>query len=384
MKNSPSANIPLDAYTHDHIRYLMKKTPKSMNFVLIESSPIRLRDVQAKKVVYTVKSPTTEEIKTMEILAINSGKLYNLVFAAESSKFSIYLPTIEKIIESLDFITVQANEFNSYHNSTFGIKIQYPRHWKVDEKFYDKEDDRFTKVVGFLSPSETHRFRERLATDIRNIPAENTSFEDYSNFYLDRLRKKYAILVSSAATIDKGNPAHKVLYTSKHRIEKYEFKAIDLWTLRDGKAYHILYSDYLEEFDSNFPSILKIVGSFETFATPSIKNNMSSLSVSFEVGKKSIDRGEDQNISVRISNEKSNIVVAGAKVTGELFHPSGQFNTLGERNTDEEGQVLYSLTIGDKYETGEYRVILRIYAEGYETKTVSTTFKVRPTSPASV
>jgi hypothetical protein len=92
----------------------------------------------------------------------------------------------------------------------------------------------------------------------------------------------------------------------------------------------------VEEFDNNLPSILKIVGSFETFAaTPSIKNSISSLSVSFEVGKNSIDRGEDQNIVVRISNEKSNNAVAGAKVTGELFHPSGEFNTLGERNTDE-------------------------------------------------
>ena len=79
---------------------------------------------------------------------------------------------------------------------------------------------------------------------------------------------------------------------------------------------------------------------------------------------------------LRILDEKSNEVVPHAKLSMDLFYPSGHFERLVEDIANENGQFLYQWTADKGCETGEYTLTLRVSINGYEAKTESLKFKV--------
>ncbi|HYZ96487.1 MAG TPA: hypothetical protein VE524_07805 [Nitrososphaeraceae archaeon] len=58
----------------------------------------------AHKVLYTNREGEDEH-KTMQILSIKDDKIYLLTYSAEKRKYSDYLPTIEKMIDSFEIVT---------------------------------------------------------------------------------------------------------------------------------------------------------------------------------------------------------------------------------------------------------------------------------------
>jgi serine/threonine-protein kinase len=70
------------------------------SFELIESTSATLSDNPAHKVVYTYSDAEIGITKTMEILTIKDDKLYFISYTADATKYSSYLPTIQKMIDS--------------------------------------------------------------------------------------------------------------------------------------------------------------------------------------------------------------------------------------------------------------------------------------------
>ena len=66
-------------------------------------------------------------------------------------------------------------------------------------------------------------------------------------------------------------------------------------------------------------------------------NDKSLLSVSLNLSEESLNRGEQQNISVRILDGKSNDEVPYATIRMDLFYPLGRFENLIDKDTDERG-----------------------------------------------
>ena len=58
----------------------------------------------AHKVLYTNREGEDEH-KTMQILSIKDDKIYLLTYSAEKRKYSNYLTTIEKMIDSFEIVT---------------------------------------------------------------------------------------------------------------------------------------------------------------------------------------------------------------------------------------------------------------------------------------
>jgi hypothetical protein len=94
MQNMPlSEEIPADIYN-------LKRS--SQDFQLIDSSPTILSGKDAYRIIYT-QTDRNSIIKTMEIFSsINGDKQYSLMFVAEQSKFSLYLPIIQKMINAFE------------------------------------------------------------------------------------------------------------------------------------------------------------------------------------------------------------------------------------------------------------------------------------------
>src|SRR5215207_2053936 len=90
----------LQEYTYDKINHLRQVF---LNFNIIEQNPTTLADNNAYKIVYTF---TLEQInyKRMDIWTIKDDRVYIINYLVETEKYSSYLPTIQKMVDSFEIV----------------------------------------------------------------------------------------------------------------------------------------------------------------------------------------------------------------------------------------------------------------------------------------
>ena len=154
--------------------------------------------------------------------------------------------------------------FTTYDNSTFGIKIDYPSHWKKVENVGRLLGH--TIVVDFYSvdlKNASKLFSENLNIVVGNLIPKNMSLAEYSNISINELKKIFPGLIMEEQTpiTLSGNPALKVVYSFKQG--QFKFKQMQIWTLKDGSDYVITYSAQPAE-NSNLSIAQKMINSFST------------------------------------------------------------------------------------------------------------------------
>ncbi|MDP9287420.1 MAG: hypothetical protein M3P08_04400 [Thermoproteota archaeon] len=101
------------------------------------------------------------------------------------------------------------------------------------------------------------------------------------------------------------------------------------------------------------------------------------LSVTIKIGTDPIIRGHIETIKVMVS-DKSNpsMKIAGAKVSGELFYPSGFHKSISCSTTNQNGESQCSFIIGPNSNPGKFRTTVQVSANGYKPTSKSATFTV--------
>ncbi len=102
------------------------------------------------------------------------------------------------------------------------------------------------------------------------------------------------------------------------------------------------------------------------------------LSVSVHFSKRSVQPGDEQTVSVKVTNANSSSAVSGATVLGSIINPSGGSFKKLEGTTDSTGKSSYSWTVSQNDASGKYKTALDVSAPGYENTTSSKTFVVVP------
>lgn len=102
------------------------------------------------------------------------------------------------------------------------------------------------------------------------------------------------------------------------------------------------------------------------------------MSLSVHFSKKSVQPGDEQTVSVKVTNANSSSAISGATVLGSITDPSGGSFKKLEGTTDSTGKSSYSWTVGQNEATGKYKTVLDVSAPGYENTTASKTFVVFP------
>src|SRR5215217_6147917 len=64
--------------------------------------------------------------QAMHLITLKDNRPYNVVYASEAEKYETYLPTMAKMIESLELLDVP---FFAYVNDDYRIRINYPSNW---------------------------------------------------------------------------------------------------------------------------------------------------------------------------------------------------------------------------------------------------------------
>ena len=96
-----SKNISLNEITKIQIKNLTQSHP---DFTLIESNEVRLSGNIANEIVFTATDDMNHERKAMQIWTLKGDKAYLVTYKAEPGQYSKYLPTIQKMIDSFQFI----------------------------------------------------------------------------------------------------------------------------------------------------------------------------------------------------------------------------------------------------------------------------------------
>jgi len=189
--------------------------------------------------------------------------------------------------------------FYTYYNPVYGIKIQYPSNWSLDNKQILLYDD-LTKIVGFIKdPKEmtgdflisvhnlTNKYESRgidleellnhtidyykkyyhdfnLIESSKSVTLGDASNIELLNYTIDYYKKYYhdfnLIESSKSVTLgDASNIAYRIVWIDKEG--QYTIKTMQMGTIKGNLAYIIRYYAELEEYSNNLPLIEKMIKS---------------------------------------------------------------------------------------------------------------------------
>jgi hypothetical protein len=149
----------------------------------------------------------------------------------------------------------QANNTDSlltYQNFKAGIKIKYPSDWQV------REDPNLVAI--FTSANAT------LNIGVEDLPTKTISLNRYTYAALSKLRSVQDFnMTESEDTTLAGFPAHKIIYTTMFQGSAgiYPLKTMQVWTVKDGKAYIVTFGTLLDQFSESLADAQTMLNSFE-------------------------------------------------------------------------------------------------------------------------
>lgn len=165
---------------------------------------------------------------------------------------------ILSILSSLSYVTsrqttiaqTDQTNFTTYENPTFGIRIQYPSDWgRLDLSFLQDSAD-----IDFYPLSDTS-LAKNVKIQVNNLPSRNMTLEEYTNSQINPLEEK---LLKSNTTTLAGIPGYEIVFTSLQGL-----KTMQVWTVKDDKAYIITYVAQEEDYEKDLQIAQKMIDSFE-------------------------------------------------------------------------------------------------------------------------
>lgn len=103
------------------------------------------------------------------------------------------------------------------------------------------------------------------------------------------------------------------------------------------------------------------------------------LEIDIDVAENRISPGSDQTYEVTVSDADTEDKIAGAIVDGKVKYATGDFDNKGRfdnKVSDDDGKVKHTWQIGGNTREGTLNVIVNVDADGYNSATGSTAFKV--------
>jgi hypothetical protein len=140
-----------------------------------------------------------------------------------------------------------------------------------------------------------------------------------------------------------------------------------------------------EEAVEEEPSITSLplpTTSTNTTTPSSLGGESQSLHVSIAAQKNPVSRGDNQSITIKVTDSNSR-AVPGAEIDGVLIYPGDNYEKDFDGVTDSNGNFLYPWIIGENGDLGELVVQIEVTTPGYEPQTVSGSFELVAPSEVS-
>jgi PsbP-like protein len=246
------------------------------NYSLIESTPITIAGIPAYKTVST-STILGKHIQFMDIRLISNNKLYSITFGTGLTEYPLYLPIVQKMINSFEVnssdvhtpnIEIEnSNGANSnliYENPDFGIKLEYPSTWRKVDYHANFEQYGGNILASFIAPQK-NKPSGILTVQILSVHTKNIDPAQYDNLYLNSLRenKDFELNESNTNVTLGGNPAHMLKYIYTDESVGGVQNALSIYTINGNRVYTITFQAPPEKYLAYLPTVQKMIESFE-------------------------------------------------------------------------------------------------------------------------
>jgi eukaryotic-like serine/threonine-protein kinase len=142
------------------------------------------------------------------------------------------------------------NNFVTYNNPTFAIRIQYPSDWgRLDLSFLEND----SADIDFYPLDDTSGAKN-VRIQVKTLPLQNMALDEYTNVQTNSIEGQ---LLESNATALADLPAHEIVFTN------LGLKTMQIWTIKDDKIYTITYVAEEEDYQNDFLIAQRMIKSFE-------------------------------------------------------------------------------------------------------------------------
>jgi hypothetical protein len=228
------------------------------SFQLIESKDVTLSALPAHQIEYTFSAFGTDT-RSLEVWTLSDGRAYSLLLYSEAKIFDLYQTNIQKMISTFQLGSNITTEviYDTYENSDFGIKMQYPNSWaKVDSE---------EAAISFVSPEDASGDSIfELAVVTVTDSSFSISLDEMTKQSINSLKTTltgFQTTESKSATLG-GYPAHYILGSGEQYGKKLQMYAI--WTIVENRQYVFLFLGEEEKYDGMYSEMVRnMVSSFE-------------------------------------------------------------------------------------------------------------------------
>ena len=315
VRTGASQLIPIQVYVNAGIDVLKKIFPA---FNLLSSNPTTLGGVPAQKMVYTANLPSGLKLKFLQFFAMRDNTSYVVTTATLPDDFATYMPTLQRMISSLSFIspttllstsnetvptpnqTVQNSSFlnkntitqlrnetnsttspllqrqapklvppsnNTYTNSTDGISFTGPRGWTIEEGQNQANATRLT-VVTVSPPIALDPSALMQVTVEKDTNPLTSSLDQYLRDQLNSYRNipsnNFKFISANDNRTLSRQPAYSLLFTYTPQIgHAGPNEQLEVGTLSKGQVYLIDYYGSTDLFPKFLPQVQQIINTFE-------------------------------------------------------------------------------------------------------------------------
>jgi eukaryotic-like serine/threonine-protein kinase len=161
--------------------------------------------------------------------------------------------------------TASKANFLTYYDPKYGVKIQYPSNWTVDER-ETLSYDGVTKIVGFIK--DPNALAGDFLISVHNLTNKYLSrtigLEELLDHTIDYYKEYYHdfnLIESntSGTLVNTSNSAYKLVWIDKEG--QYSIKTMQMGTITGNLAYIIRYYAELGEYSDNLPLIKRMIDS---------------------------------------------------------------------------------------------------------------------------
>ena len=149
--------------------------------------------------------------------------------------------------------TIWKEKYVSYENSDYGITIDHPQNWSIQE-----EDGFFNPGIIFFSPQENDKdnFREKVKISVEKLSI-HLSLKEYTEQAIKEIERGNSIIEQPQNTILANREGRKIIYQEKDSV----IKRMQVWTIKNKKAYIATYTAEADKFNKFLKQADKIIQS---------------------------------------------------------------------------------------------------------------------------
>jgi hypothetical protein len=283
-------------------------------------------------------------------------------------------------------------QFQSYHDPDLGISLQYSPDWQLVQESKDKLN--FVKQQGFVT----------VDLNANNLDPSGITLSEYSNRRVTELqsqRTDFRLISFEPIIISDDKPAQKVVYSFTREEDNKTNKVMRIWSINENKLFTLAYIAESTQYDRYLPTFQKMVDSFHfditgESADPDQSRNNSNgdngakpppsngtdLTINIKIAHDPIVRGNEQSITVTVSESDSGDKISGAEVTGYVRYVTGHREIISGA-TDQNGVYKHSWPISGNAKIGTFMVHVDVSADGNMTGSKEKSFQVIAKIPAS-